>query len=275
VLKEQGLNVLGAGNNINEARMPVIIDKKGTRVAFLGYNTILPYGYWAETDRPGCVPLRGLTLYEQIEHDQPGTPCKIHTYSHRDDLQEMVVDIKKAKSKADIVVVSMHWGIHFIPAVIADYQREMARVAIEAGADLILGHHAHILKGIEVYKSKVIFYSLCNFAIDLSPTKEMLESKRHQEIAVLNKQWQPDSEYPTYYMPPDSRKTIVAKCIISGSTIKQVSYLPAYICKDSQPQILNSTDRRFNEVIEYVKSISIGQKLDAQFTVKGDEVIVS
>ena len=68
------------------------------------------------------------------------------------------------RKQVDIVALSIHWGIHFIPAVLADYQREVAHAAIDAGADVILGHHTHILKPIEVYKGKVIFYSLANFA---------------------------------------------------------------------------------------------------------------
>ena len=63
-------------------------------------------------------------------------------------------------------MMSYHWGIHFIPAILADYQKIVAHAAIDAGADIILGHHTHILKPIEVYKGKVIFYSLANFALD-------------------------------------------------------------------------------------------------------------
>ncbi|MFP3975693.1 MAG: CapA family protein, partial [Dehalococcoidia bacterium] len=91
-LKEQGLSVIGVGENIEEARKPAILECKGTRVAILAYNTILPMGYWADVDRPGCVPLRAFTLYEQIEHDQAGTPCRTHTFPHRQDLQAMVDD---------------------------------------------------------------------------------------------------------------------------------------------------------------------------------------
>lgn len=274
-LKEQELLVIGVGSNIEEARKPAIIERKGKRIALLAYNSILPYGYWAETDRPGCAPMRGFTLYEQIEHDQPGTPCRIHTFPHGDDLQAMVNDIRKAKSQADLVILSMHWGIHFIPAVVAEYQREVARVAIDSGADLILGHHAHILKGIEVYAGKVVFYSLCNFALDLSPTKEMLESKRHQEIQVLNPAWQPDPEYPTYYLPPDSRKTMIAKCVISGGKIDSVGFLPVGINKQSQPEVLSAADPRFGQVVRYMEEITQDQGLNASYVVKGDEVLIS
>jgi poly-gamma-glutamate synthesis protein (capsule biosynthesis protein) len=274
VLEKEGLSVIGAGKNIEEARRPAVVERKGTRIAFLAYNSILPQGYWADLDRPGCVPMRAFTLYEQVEHDQPGTPCRVHTFPHRDDLNAMVEDIRKAKFQADVVIVSMHWGIHFIPAVLADYQRDMARVAIDSGADLILGHHAHILKGIEVYAGKVVFYSLCNFALDLRAPKELLERPGHKEIERLNPDWKPDPEYPTYFMPPDSRKTIIAKCIISNRRIKSVSFLPTYINKQSQPKVLVSEDQRFGEVIGYIEEITRDQGLETGYTVQGNEVVV-
>lgn len=273
-LEAQGLRVVGVGADIGQARRPAIMDSKGTSIALLAYNTILPYGYWAEADRPGCTPLRALTLYEQIEHDQPGTPCRVHTFPHPEDRQAMIEDIGRAKAQADVVIMSFHWGIHFIPAVIADYQRELARAAIDAGADLILGHHAHILKGAEVYRGKVIFYSLCNFALDLAPNKKMLESKRHQEIQVLNPSWLPDPEYPTYYLPPDSRKTMVVKVVAAKGEIDRISFLPTGINKKSQPEILQSSDARFGEVVDYMREISEGQGLNAEYIVDGDEVLV-
>lgn len=273
-LKAQRLQVIGVGSDVAEARRPAIVDSKGTRIALLAYNTILPYGYWAEADRPGCAPLRALTLYEQIEHDQPGTPSRVHTFPHPEDRQAMIEDVIQARTQADVVIMSFHWGIHFIPAVLADYQRELARAAIDAGADLILGHHAHILKGAEVYKGKVIFYSLCNFALDLAPTEKMLKSRRHQEIQVLNPTWLPDPEYPTYYLPPDSRKTMVVKITAANGEIDRVSYLPTAINKQSQPEILGCSDPRFNDVVDYMKEITRSQGLNAEYIVDGDEVLV-
>jgi poly-gamma-glutamate capsule biosynthesis protein CapA/YwtB (metallophosphatase superfamily) len=274
VLQQEGLSVVGVGRNIEEARKPAIVDCRGTRIAFLAYNSILPEGYWADVNRPGCAPMRGLTLYDQVEHDQPGTPCRVHTFPHRDDLRAMVHDIADAKSQADLVVVSMHWGIHFIPAVLADYQRDVARAAIEAGADLIVGTHPHILKGIEVYAGKVIFYSLCNFALDLRAPQELLDSTQHREIERLNPDWKPDPEYPSYFMPPDSRKTIIAKCAIAEKQIKRVSFLPVYINKQSQPEILVPSDRRFGEVAQYVEEITRDQGLKTGYALEGEEVVI-
>ena len=129
--------LLGAGADIAAARRPALVEVAGTRVAFLAYSSILPAGYWAEHDRPGCAPMRALTLYQQVEVDQPGTPARIHTYPDRADLKALRTDVRRARQEADFVVVSIHWGIHFVPSEIADYQRDVAYAAIDDGAGAV------------------------------------------------------------------------------------------------------------------------------------------
>ena len=273
-LQTEGISVIGAGANIQEARKSALSNVKGNKIAFLAYNTILPMGYWAEEARPGCAPLRAFTFYEQIEHDQPGTPCRIHTFAHKDDLNNMVADVKKAKTQADVVIVSMHFGIHFIPAVLAMYQQEMAYAAIDAGADLILGHHAHILKGAEVYNGKNIFYSMCNFAVDLRMDKAHAAGKGFKEIQKLNPDWIPDFE-ALYNFPRDSQKTIIIKCVVSDKALKSVSFLPVFVDKKTaQPRILTSDDERFGAVVNYMDEISRKADLKTRYIVKGDEVFL-
>jgi poly-gamma-glutamate synthesis protein (capsule biosynthesis protein) len=272
-LKKEKIAVIGAGITLAQARKPALFTGKGTRIAFLAYNSILPEGYWAEENRPGCAPLRAFTVYEPIEHDQPGTPCRFHTFTQRTDLKAMVDDIKKAKSKADLVIVSTHWGVHFVPTVIPDYAKEIAHAAIDAGADLILGHHPHILKGIEVYKGKVIFHSLGNFALELPFRfdKKLKGTVRHEEIKNLNPGWETDPVYP---MPPDTRKTILGKCLFSKKRVEQVSFLPVYLSSGAEPEILNAADARFFEVKGYMEEITNSQGFNTRFTVKGNEVMV-
>jgi poly-gamma-glutamate capsule biosynthesis protein CapA/YwtB (metallophosphatase superfamily) len=273
-LKARDIAVIGVGENIQAARKPAFFDNNGNRIAFLAYNTILPQCYWAEKDRPGCAPLRGLTFYEQIEHDQPGTPCRIHTFPHKADLEAMLADIREAKKQADVVIVSQHWGIHFVPATLADYQPIAAYAAIDAGADLILGHHAHILKGVEVYKGKAIFYSMCNFAIDIPFPPGHENSPGFKEIQTLNPAWKFDPEYPTYVMPPDSRKSLIVKCVVADKAIRKVSFIPVMINKQSQPVIQKADDPGFGEVISYLTEVSAHQKLNVRFVPEGDEVAV-
>lgn len=271
-LREQNISVVGVGKDLEEARKPAIVNCNGTTIAFLAYNSILPYGYWAEKDRPGCAPMRAFTLNEQIELDQPGTPCRVHTFPHKDDLRALLNDIEMVRSQADIVILSMHWGIHFIPAVLADYQKEVARTAIDAGADLIIGHHSHILKGVEVYKGKVILYSLGNFALEspFSFAENMLQSPAHKEIQNLNKDWQPERSP----LPPDSMKTVIAKCIIANKQIQAVSLLPTQIDAECQPFVLEPEDHRFNEIVKYLQEITNSQGLNTNYDVRGNELVV-
>ena len=277
-LKNQELAVIGVGNNIDEARTPAVFERKGTKIAFLDYNSVLEENGWAEANRLGAAPLRAWTFYEPIEPFQPGTPSRILSFPNRDDRNAMVQDIITAKAQADIVIVSMHSGVHLTPAVIADYQRDYAQAAIDAGADLILQHHAHILKGMEIYKRKAIFYGLGNFAVELHfMTKEWAEIPDVKALRkVLNPDWNPPyPDYPSYPFPPDSRKTIIAKCMVSNKEVRKFSFLPAYINNASEPEILSSQDKRFGEVLNYVEEISRDQGLHTSFTVDGDEVVIS
>jgi len=273
LLTAQGLTPLGAGANIALARRPVVRRLGGTRVAFLAYCSILPTGYWAEERRAGCVPMRAWTHYEQIEQDQPGTPCRIHTFAHQEDLTTLRRDVGQARAEADIVIVSIHWGIHFVPAVIADYQREVGHAAIDAGADLILGHHAHILKGIEVYRDRAIFYSLGNFAIDLRMDRAHAQSRSFREIQTLNPNWIPDFE-SLYNFPEDSRKTIVVRIAVSESGIGQVSVLPAYINRQAQPRLLKAHEPEFSEVADYLLAVSKQAQLNARLVRRDDAWLV-
>lgn len=158
-LRRDGLHPVGFGMNLAEAREPVVLERDGTKIAFLAYCSVAPSSYYAVEARGGVNPMRAMTHYESLEPDQPGTPAEIVSFPLQSDLDNLLEDVRKAKQNADVVVLSMHWGIHFARAVVADYQRIVAHAAIDEGVDIIIGHHPHILKGIEVYKGKVVFYS--------------------------------------------------------------------------------------------------------------------
>jgi poly-gamma-glutamate capsule biosynthesis protein CapA/YwtB (metallophosphatase superfamily) len=272
-LQAQGLAPLGAGANIAQARRPVVRTLGHTRVAFLTYCSILPMNYWADERRAGCAPMRAWTHYEQVEHDQPGTPCRVHTFAHREDLAALQHDVRQARGQAEVVVVSMHWGIHFVPAVLADYQREVGRAAIDAGASVILGHHAHILKGIEIYRGRPIFYSLGNFAIDLRMDRAHAQSKSFREIQTLSPNWIPNFD-SLYNFPEDSRKTIMVRAQVSASGLGEISVLPCYINDQAQPRLLRPDERRFDEVADYLSSVSQQAQLNLRLRRSEDAWLV-
>jgi poly-gamma-glutamate synthesis protein (capsule biosynthesis protein) len=273
-LRAAGIDVVGAGRNIEEASAPVFRQLgDGTRVALLAYCSILPMSYWAEQSRPGCAPMRAHTLYEQIEHDQPGTPPRIRTFAHTDDLAAMCAAIRAAKAQADIVLVSHHWGIHFVRATIADYQREVARAAIDAGADAVLGHHAHILKGVEIIAGRPVFYSLCNFATDLRMDPEHAARKSFREIQKLGENWEPDFE-SLYNFPPAARMSAIVRLQIDRGRIVESSLLPLWIDRDAVPRLLTPDDPRFSQVRDYLSAVTAEAELNAQFEPAGTHLIV-
>ena len=156
-----------------------------------------------------------------------------------------------------------------MPGLIAMYQYEVGHAAIDAGVDLIVGSHPHILKGIEVYKGKVIFYSLGNFAMD-SPVKRS-NAGRSDDTPLRPKR---DPKNLPYGYQPDARKTIMAKCFIQDKKIAKVSFLPFMINQLGQPEPLSAEDQRSAEVSDYVAWCCEDHKLETKFVRDGNDVVI-
>src|SRR5690606_1769437 len=123
IFRAMGIQTAGAGRTIAEAREPVLLTKDGVTIAILAYCSVLLPQYWATETRPGVAPMRAETWYIPYEY-QPGTPPRVRTAPIAEDLDALVADIKRAKSRADFVVVSCHWGVHFAPLAVPVYERE-------------------------------------------------------------------------------------------------------------------------------------------------------
>lgn len=270
-LSRAGIDVVGAGADIAAARRPVIRVAAGVRVAFLAYSSILPQNYWAEERRAGCAPMRAWTHYEQIEVDQPGTPPRIHTFAHREDLKALRADVAAARAQADLVLVSLHWGIHFIPAVIADYQREVGRAAIDAGADMVIGHHAHILKGAELHAGRPILYSIGNFAVDLRMDAAHAASPGFREIQKLHPGWIPDFD-SLYNFPEESRLTLLARISLAPAQGGRLRLRPALINRNAQPRLLDPAEPEFEQLRAYLNEACSQAALNGEFIAADGEL---
>jgi poly-gamma-glutamate synthesis protein (capsule biosynthesis protein) len=268
-----GITLCGAGQTLEQARRPVYRQAGGRIVAVLAASSILPEGYRAEPDRAGCAPLRAHTLYEQIEHDQPGTPARVRSHAHRGDLEALLGSIVEARRNADLVLVSLHWGIHMVPHVLAEYQIEVAHAVIDTGADAILGHHPHLLKGVELYRGKPIFYSLGNFAIEQphiwNPDIGGSESFKH--LVSLNPLWNPER---TYMLPAITRLTGIARLVVGHGGEIEARFIPAYIGDDSAPQVLAAADPRFAEVAALLRHSSQSAGFEISIAIDGKELLL-
>lgn len=269
-----GIPICGAGSNIQTARKPAIIQCGYLKFAFLAYSSILPEGYEATLQRPGCAPLRAHTSYEMIEPDQPGTKPRIITTPHRQDLKDMVSDIVKAREIADLVIVSVHWGIHITPVEIADYQYDIAHAAIDAGASAILGHHPHILKAVEFYKSCPIFYSMGNFAIEQPQAfdPEIVNAPSFKHLISLHPEKPPEG---IYVLPEDTRMTFIVELDLRENGVTQTAIRPCWIGDDSAPQLLDPDDTRFGRIASYVQEISEKVGIDLDVSRSADRLVLS
>ncbi len=170
-LDDVGIPYTGAGVNGEAARAPAIVTHTGLRFGFVQRTSV----YWATgheaTDKsPGVAVLTGHTAYQPMIQtrrvgippaNRPGVPPAIITWADAKSLAEFTGDLRALRPRADIVVASHHWGLF---EEVLDYQVEIAHAAIDAGADVVMGHGPHYACAVEMYRGKPIFYGLGSFS---------------------------------------------------------------------------------------------------------------
>lgn len=220
----------GGGRNLAEARRPAVIERKGTRVAFVCRASVCALDAAATPERGGIARFRVATAYEPRPrvHEVPGSPPLIHTIPDAEDRAALEEDIRSARAQADVVVVSWHWGVS--PATggtgqLVGYQTEMGRFAIDAGADLVIGHHPHVLQPIEVYKGTCIVYSLANFVHDLGA-----------------------------FGRSRNAMTLLLRCLIRDGKIQRLSFVPGIIDGHGPPAFFRPAEGR--HVVQHMSDIS-------------------
>lgn len=154
-LKEAGIAWCGAGNNASEAYSPAVLEARGKKVAFVAFTGIVPDGWPATAANPGCATTT--------------------------DRERVARTVREARSRGNFVVASFHWGIELATAPNQE-QKQLAHLAVDSGADLVLGHHPHVVQGFELYKNRLIAYSLGNYVF--SPPRE-ISSKTLTLVALL------------------------------------------------------------------------------------------
>ncbi len=208
-LRGQGLLWVGAGPNQARAVAPLFVTRKGRRFAFLAF----------------CGLASDLPPAEKL----PASACV--------DPPAMISAIRRAHGKADFVIVSLHWGEEgtLLPG---RHQRKLARALVDAGADLILGHHPHVLQGVEFHRGRPILYSLGNFVFD-NPRLEQ-------------------------------RQTAVFGCEFTDKGVVQ-PYLVPYLLERAQPR--HAKGNEFDGVVRRLREASQG--FAVAFSVRGDRVMIA
>jgi poly-gamma-glutamate synthesis protein (capsule biosynthesis protein) len=269
LLNSRGIEVTGAGRDLTEARRAAIVERNGVKVAYLGYCSVNRPGSEAGPDKPGIATIRVQTCYEPRG---PHEPVRIRTEPNPTDLAMLVEDIAALRRQVDVIVLAFHSGVIRLPRVISDYQVAVAHAAIDAGADLVVGHAPHIPKAVEMYKGKAIFYSLGVFAMTKSFPAPAWKEPAWVHGACRN-HVDLDPEYPLMPYGKPCTLSLLAKVVVAKDGVRRVSFLPMMMDKRYRPEVLRRGDPRFAEVVAYLEWAS--EDMPHRFTVEGDEVVVS
>jgi poly-gamma-glutamate synthesis protein (capsule biosynthesis protein) len=166
-----GMPHTGGGANLTAARAPVRLQRGGLQFGVLQRSSVYwPTNHEAGPHDAGIAVIRGHTAYQVPMHktrpdippmNRPGIPPVVVTWADAEYLRAFTDDVAALRAQADVVVASCHWGLH--KDVLA-YMREIAHAAIDAGADIVVGHGPHYSLAVEAYRGKPIFYGLGSFS---------------------------------------------------------------------------------------------------------------
>ena len=274
-LRRLGITTTGAGMNLAEARRPALAERKGLRIGVLSYNCVGPRESWAGEACAGCA-------YVEIISGADARTLSPGEYSLDGARAEprsgaaMLADIEALRPQVDVLAVALHKGLGHTPATVAAYERQIARSAIDAGADIVWGHHAHILQGMEVYRGRPIVHGLGNFAIatralsleDNPSPARLAWARRRRELFGF----EPDPDYPTYPFHPEAKNAIIGFCEADAQGIVTAGFFPCFVNRHSQPEVLGN-DLRGRAVADYVRDITIRAGLNAEFEWDADRVL--
>lgn len=269
-----GIATTGTGLNINEAKKPAIVERNGIKVGLIGYNAVGPREGWATSRKAGVSYVQILTHHEPSPRATPGLPATIYTFPETESLKQMKNEIRALREQCDILLVALHKGMVHTHGEIQMYERPLAQAAIDAGADAVIGHHAHILRGIEVYKGKPIYHNLGNFVCvthALTPSGDNDSPERLRWVEQRKKLFgfTPDPDMPFYAFNPESRKTMLAMMKATKEGIAEFGFVPCYINKAGAPEILKTYEEA-KDIIDYVQQISAEQELEITLTWQED-----
>ena len=273
-----GIASCGAGLDLASARAPVVLqrelERKPLRIGVLSYNCVGPRESWASDTKAGCAYVRVV--------DRDGNDCNgpaaaglKDSRAEASSVAAMQADIAELRARTDLLIVALHKGIVHTPALLAGYERPLAHAAVEAGASIVVGHHAHILRGVEVFQGRPIFHGLGNFvtvtrALDLDnahPARRAWAQKRRELFGFT-----PDPAYPSYPFHPEAKHALIADCRVDSSGRVRPGLLPCWILPSGQPEPLTRGPRG-QALLDYVAAISRTAGLTPQLDWDGDRIV--
>lgn len=191
-LAAAGLRYIGAGHSIEKARRPQVVQVRDITIALLAYSQVGPQSFYATATGPGSAPL-----------------------------SKVRKDVREAKATADVVIVFCHWGNEYT-AWRSAAQRALAQELAQAGADLVIGHHPHVVQGLAYESETLVVYSLGNFVF-----------------------------YPM--SPAHTDEGVILRCHLDATGVKAFELIP-YVISNSQPAL--ASEKRAQSILGRIAHVT-------------------
>lgn len=281
ILQAQGIATAGAGADIDDARRPARAKARDYDVAVLAYSSTFPPGYEARHAWPGLAPMRSSEVLSNVGNRmrrRSPIPQKMAAL-HHDDVLRLQADVAAAREGSDIVVASFHWGDVETRFTISDHERRVARVAIEAGADIVVGHHHHTLRGMEWYRGKPIFYGLGHFIFNfsddtISRIDDIAGGLAHvaddDDDASNYGHIEPHEGWPLLPFHKDTRMTAIAWCEVVDGAPVGAGFLPCLIEPDGAVRPHDPRSPEGQQVIDYFREACESEQMPIRVEVDDD-----
>jgi poly-gamma-glutamate capsule biosynthesis protein CapA/YwtB (metallophosphatase superfamily) len=252
LLDRAGIAHAGAGPDLAAARRPAVVKIKGRRIALLSYNCVGPEFSWAGPARAGCAYLPTRTV-----DGSPVTPSADLEGLLPMALEILREDIASARAQGDFVIVALHQGRVHTPVLIMDYELQAARAAIDLGADAVVAHHAHIIRGISRYRGKPVFHGLGNGCVVTSALSPDQDHSWRREWALRRQEmfgFEPDPAYRLAPFHPDAVNAFIGHLALTEDGTVTASIRPVFVEAPGRPVLADGTQGR--TIADYVERIT-------------------
>lgn len=251
-LARLGIAATGAGLNLAQASEPALLTRRGRNIGLLSYNCVGPEAAWATARRAGCAYLEMAT-----RDGAPVTPTAALSHPTQAALSLLVRDIGRLRRTAQLIVVALHKGIVHTPSVLAPYERPVAQAAIDAGADIVVSHHAHILRGIEWHKGRPIFHGLGNGCVVTHALSPAQSHPARAEWARRRKQlfgFEPDPAYSLAPFHPEAVNAMLARVLWHADGRIEAGVVPVHVEPPGRPVLADA--QQSERIGTYIKHIT-------------------
>jgi poly-gamma-glutamate capsule biosynthesis protein CapA/YwtB (metallophosphatase superfamily) len=268
-LARLGIACAGAGGNLAAARAPMVLKvSDGRRVGILSYNCVGPAQSWATDDGAGCAYLPVATI-----DGGPVRPAAALTVPQADAARWLHDDIAALRAQAQLIVVALHKGTVHTPARIENYERLLAQSAIDAGADIVIGHHSHIVRGIEFIQGKPVFHGLGNGCV---VTHALTPGQARAAWAERRKQlfgFEPDPAFTLAPFHPEAKHSFLARVLWHADGTLECGIVPVVVEAPGRPRL--AIGQEIDHVCAYLQHISASAALaPLTLQVRSDMVVV-